>query len=326
MLSQPFKGVKTVYRLYILWHAWLASHIFLKTTQIMARAELPAGIGTTCFVFVFYLRNHWFWGAPLLNGSLRKTRLHVVHFWYSINSKTGLHSQMLTGDKGVQMHLWIHIIQYSLSSHDQSKRVRRHPSLVTWAFSLVGVDQLVFYTRIVRHSLLGYPDGSTLAIWPTNAKLSSNLSLQLALDSCSVKAGDWSRGLPRAEESEARRFPFSASTSVETDYIGCGVQYLRLPRRECRDTMVRKPNFPCHFSTPGSGGSGKPPETCPVRASALVTGGKSHCTVGGIPEHRGQYVEDTQTLPWLALNKISFKSFLPLIIISPSIGEALEIC
>lgn len=189
---------------------------------------------------------------------------------------------MLTGDKGVQMHLWIHIIQYPLSSHDHPKRERRHPSLVTWAFSLVGMDLFVFYTRIVRHSLLGHPGGSTFAIWPTNAKLSSDLSLQLALDSCPVNAGDWSRGLHRAEENEARRFPFSASTSIETDYIGCGVQYLRLPRREYRDSMVRKPNFPWHFSIPGPGGSGKLPETCPAGASALVTGGKSQRTVGGI--------------------------------------------
>lgn len=50
MLSQLFKSVKTIYRWYILWHAWLASHIFLKTTQIMARAELPARIGAKCFV------------------------------------------------------------------------------------------------------------------------------------------------------------------------------------------------------------------------------------------------------------------------------------
>lgn len=74
MLSQLFKRVKTIYRLYILWHAWLASHIFLKTTQIMARAELPAGIGTKCFVFCILSKKPLILRCPTMKWNTKKDK------------------------------------------------------------------------------------------------------------------------------------------------------------------------------------------------------------------------------------------------------------
>lgn len=75
-----------------------------------------------------------------------------------------------------QMHFWIHILSCSAYVHLRS--------------SFLGQYGLIRCTGSVRHSLLGYPGGSTLTIWNISVEVSSNASLKLSLDCCPVKAGD----------------------------------------------------------------------------------------------------------------------------------------